>query len=172
MLGCKFRKMKKTLLLLFIFIGGAAFAQAKFELTSKGFEPVEIAKPYKTNEKIIEASKTWADSYNKLTHDVYDVTENSLSIDAMRENAFFYRSLGEIYSYRIKYTLQVTFEEKICKVNFIVKEIYAKKTLTKTSITDYFEPDGKLKEDFAEVKPSIERTANNILNSYSDFISN
>jgi hypothetical protein len=164
--------MKKPLTLLLCFLACAALAQPKLELTPTGFPAIEIARPDKTNEKLIEASKDWAPSYNRQQHDVYDVTANSLSIDAIRENAFFYRNLGEIYSYRIRYTLKVVFGEKTCRLEFFVRDIYAKKTLTKMTVGDFFTPEGKLKEDYAEVKPSLEKTANNILQSYTDFISN
>ncbi len=162
--------MNRLLILLLFFSIAPVFSQPAFVLTSAGFDPVEIARPNKTDEKLIEASKNWADYYIKQEHDVYNVTENSLSIDAMRDNAFFYRNLGELYTFRIKYTLQVSFGENTCRIKFIVKEIYAKKTLMKTTIADFFLSDGTLKEDFEEVKPSLEKTANKVLNSYIDFI--
>ncbi|HLA56969.1 MAG TPA: hypothetical protein VK623_12765 [Flavobacterium sp.] len=164
--------MKTLILSLFILSAGISLAQPKLELTPNGFAPIEIPKPNKAPEKIIEASKGWADYYNKKEHDVYDVTDNSLSIDAMKDNAFFYRNLGETYQYRIKYTLKVEFLEKTLRLSFIVKEIYTKQTLTKTTVSDFFTPGGKLKGDFEEVKPSLERTANDIINSFANFIQN
>jgi hypothetical protein len=163
--------MKSLILSLFIFSVAVSLAQPKLELTPNGFPPIEIPKPNKTPEKLIEASKGWADYYNKKEHDVYDVTENSFSIDAMKENAFFYRNLGETFQFRIKYTLKVEFLEKALRLSFIVKEIYTKQTLTKTTVSDFFTPDGKLKDDYEEAKPSLERTANDIAKSYADFIS-
>ena len=146
-------------------------AQPQMEMTPKGFAPVEFKTPQRPNEKLIEAVKAWAPFYNKKGYDIYDVTENSISVDAMREYAYFYRHLGERYDYNIKYGLKITFNEnKTYTVVFSVKEVYAKQTLTQTTIADFYTPDGKLKEDFDQVKPSLENTANKIVKSLSDFI--
>ena len=150
-----------------------ATAQQKPELTPQGFAPIEFQTPNKPPQKLIEAAKAWAAYYNKRGYDVYDVTENSLSIDALKEYAYFYRNLGERYDYNIVYTLKVVFgEDKTYALTFLVKEIYAKQALTKTTVADFFTPDGKLKEDFEEVKPSLENTVEKIVNSFSRFIVN
>jgi hypothetical protein len=151
---------------LMLFYGNIAFSQDVLVLTPSGFDPVEIQRPAKTNEKLIEASKAWAPNYNKQQFDLYNITENSLDIDAVKDNAFYYRNLGEVYNYGIKYSVQVNFGNNTYTVKFVVKEIYAKRTQMQTTIADFFMPDGSLKEDFEEVKPSLERTANNILKSY------
>ena len=161
----------KSFFLFLLLCSTAAFSQDKFVLTPNGFDPVEIPRPDKTNEKLIEAAKNWNDYYNKQEHDSYDVTENSLRIDAMRDNGFFYRNVGETFSCNIKYSLLVTFENNVCRVQFVVKEIYAKKTLLKMTTADMYTPDGTLKEDFGDAKQSLEKTANNILKSFSSFIS-
>lgn len=164
--------MKTFLQILFVFSFISVASQVKLELTPEGFAPIEIPKPDKTHEKLIEASKAWAPFYNKEQNDVYDVTENSFTIDAMKDNAFFYRNLGEVFKHRIKYSLKVTFLENTIRITFIVKEIYTNKTLTKTTVGDFFAPDGRLKEDFEEVRPSLEETANKVIRSYSAFIQN
>jgi hypothetical protein len=163
--------VKTAIIFLMFFSTSAIFSQEKLVLTPNGFAPVEFQKPNNTNEKLIEAAKAWADSYNRGEHDVYDVTENSLNIDALRENAFFYRNVGETYNYRIRYTLNVEFVEQLCRITFTVKDIYARRTLTKMTVGDFFAPDGRLKEDYEEVKPSLEHTANTIVNSFISFIS-
>lgn len=161
----------KKQFLFFLFLAASAIAQPKLELTPQGFLPIEITRPNKTNEKLVELSQSWAAQYNKEGYDVYDATENSLSIDGVRENAFFYRNVGEAFYHKITYTLKITFGEKTCTMAFSVKEIYARKILLETTIADYFTPDGKLKEDMDEVKPSLESTANKIIKSYVNFIS-
>lgn len=146
-------------------------AQPKMEMTPNGFAPVEFKTPNKPTEKLIEAIKAWAPFYNKRGYDVYEVTENSISVDAMRENAYFYRHLGERYDYNIKYCVKITFNEnKTYTVAFSVKEVYAKHALTQTTIADFYTPDGKRKEGFDDVKPSLENTANKIVKSVTDFI--
>ena len=142
-------------------------------MTPQGFAPVTLETPRKTNEKLMEAARAWAPFYNKKNYDIYDVTENSLSIDGWKENAYFYRHLGERYDYNIKYTLKVVFNtDKTYTITFFLKEVYAKEVLVKTQVADFFTADGKLKEDFEEVKPSLENTVEKILKSFSGFIVN
>lgn len=159
------------LLFFFLMLASTAIAQ-QFELTPNGFDAIEMPRPNRTNEKLIEMTKDWADYYHKDGHDVYNVTANSLDIDAFKDNAFFYHNLGELFSHRVKYTMRISFEKDVCRVRFIVKEIYAKKTLIKMTPTDFFTPDGLLKDDMDEAKASLEKTANNALNSFAKTILN
>lgn len=55
-------------------------------------------------------------------------------------------------------------------LTFIVKEIYIDNVLLKTTVADFFTSEGKLKEDYKDVKPSLESTANRIIKSYINFI--
>src|SRR5690606_24140281 len=118
-------KMKKLLLLLLLCLVVDGFAQDAVELTPGGFETVIFEKPDRPIDKLMERAKGWAPYYNRNTDysfDVYDVTENSLSIDAYKPNAFFYRNRGEIYYHRIRYTMKIEFDADIYKVSFFIKE--------------------------------------------------
>jgi len=159
--------MKKLFFLLLF--SPAIFAQ-QLTLTATGFEPVSFPRPVMTDDKIVEAVKSWADAYNKREHDVFNVTSNSLEVDAMKDNAFFYHNLGELYSYNIKYNLKISFDAKQVWVAFGVKEIYTKQTLLKTTVADFFDPDGRLKEDFDEVKPSLEETADKVVSALAKYL--
>ncbi|CAM3423540.1 hypothetical protein FLLO111716_09520 [Flavobacterium longum] len=159
----------KHLYMLFLLTASLATAQG-FELTPRGFEPVEIQRPNRPNEKLIDLTKAWADYYFKQQYDIYNVTANGLDIDVYKENGFFYHNLGELFSHRIKYTLKIEFLEASCRLRFTVREIYAKKTLLKMTPQDFFGPDGQLKDDMDEAKSSLEKTANNALTSYMKFI--
>lgn len=146
-------------------------AQPIMEMTPNGFPSVVFKTPDRPKEKLIEAVKAWAPFYNKKGYDVFDVTENSISVDGFKEYAYFYRNLGERYDNNIKYNLKITFnDDKTYTVVFSVKEVYAKQTLTKTTIADFYTPEGKIKEGFDDVKPSLEATANRIVKSLADFI--
>ncbi len=69
------------------------------------------------------------------------------------------------------YSLKIAFQDdKTYTLHFTVKEIYAENVLKKTSVTDFFSPEGKLKDDFTDAKPSLEKTASNIVNSFINFI--
>ena len=163
--------MKNPLTIIVLLFASILWAQPKVEMTPRGFDPIELPTPNIKLEKLIQNSKAWAAFYNKNGYDVYNVTENSLAIDGLIENAYFYRNLGETYSYNIKYTLTIVFKDnKKYTATFAVKEIYAKDVLVKTTIADFFTPVGNLKEDFKDVKPSLERTASKLIKSYADFI--
>jgi hypothetical protein len=149
----------------------SAFAQSKLELTPQGFLPLEIKTPNQTNDKLLQVSKSWATYYNKKGEDVFDVTENSLTIEARVENAFYYYNFGVKHNHDVVYKLKVVFEEnKKYKLSISVKEIYAENQLLKTTTANFFSTDGKLKDDFKDAKLSLENTVNRIANSYIKFI--
>ena len=156
---------------LFFFAIGALSAQNTLEMMPRGFAPISMSAPNKPLEKLIESATAWAPYYNKKGYDIYDVSANSITIDAWKDNAYFYRNLGERYDYNIKYSLKVVFNsDRTYTLTFAVKDIYAKEVLVKTTVADFFTPEGKLKEDFLDVKPSLENTANKIVKSFAEFL--
>lgn len=164
--------MKRFFTLLFVFSLTISRAQAVAEMTPKGFAPLNFTTPAKTLEKLIEASKSWAATYNKDGFDITDVTENSLTVSGLKKYACYYWNLGVRYDYNIRYTLKITFEkDNSGKIVFNAKEFYANNVLTKTTIADFFTPDGQLKDDFKDVKPTLEATVDRMVQSYVNFIS-
>lgn len=146
-------------------------AQTKLELTPKGFTPLEIEMPNQPIHKLIEQSKEWASYYNEKGSDVFAVTENSLTIEARYENGYYSWNLAVKYNFDIKYSLKIVFgENQKYTLTFIVKEIYMDRVPLKTTATDFFTSEGKLKDDFKDAKPSLESTANKIIKSYINFI--
>lgn len=170
----KSKRLKmQHLLSLLLLISTAAITEAKLEMTPKGFLPLEIKTPNKTLDRLMELSKSWAPYYNKEGYDVSEVTENSLTIEARSENAYYYYNVGVKYNCDIRYSMKIAFkEDKTYTLTFSVKEIYAENVLTKTTTADFFTADGKLKNDFKDAKPSLEKTANSIVKSYRTFIAN
>lgn len=166
--------MKICLSLLFVFTVLISKAQVKVELTPRGFEPNPIvgSLPSMTDEKFIEGTQMWAQEFSQGEADISEVTANSLTIDAFRDNAFFYRNLGDTFYHKVKYRIKIFKEGNRYSLSFQVTEIYAMKTLLKSSITDYLKADGNPKDGFQDVKPSIEKTVGIILDSYSRYISN
>ena len=162
--------MKKLLSICCFFSCFIAVSQEKIELTPNGFATVVIAKPNIPLENLIDASKSWALSYNKNGADVYEVTTNSLKIDALRKGAFHYYSLGERFTFDVKYTLAVEFGDVNYTLKLTVKEIYTDDKLLESTLADYFTPEGKIKEGFEEVKPSLEITVNKIISSFATYI--
>lgn len=158
-----------TILALFLIVAG--YSQAKLELMPAGFEAFEFDRQGRTNEEIIDASKIWASEYRHEQPSVFEVTTNSLKISAQRNNAFFYRNVGEEFYCEIKYIMAVSFTETRVRITFTVTDIYERNVRKELQLSDYFTSDGKIKSDFRDVKPSLERTVSNIINSYISYIS-
>jgi hypothetical protein len=49
--------------------------------------------------------------------------------------------------------------------------ILCQQCLTKTTIPDFFTPEGLLKQDYKDVKPTLEATVDRMIQSYVNFIS-
>ena len=163
--------MKYFLNIILLFWITLGVAQEKLELAPKGFKSIVMEMPDQSISKLLQISKTWAPFYNKNSYDVFDVTDHSLIIESFIDNACYYWNLGEKYNYNIKYTLKVVFgDDKKYTMTFTVKEIYAEEKLLNKTVADFFTTEGNLKEDYIDVKPSLEKTANQIVRSYTDFI--
>jgi hypothetical protein len=163
--------MRKAFYILLLLVPTATFAQTRLELTTRGFSTIEVPRPEGTVEELVEASRAWANEYRHEQPSVHDVTSNSLKITAIRNDAFFYRNVGETFRNGVGYTLSVTFTDTACKVTFTINDIYERNTLKEMEISDYFTSDGRPKEDFEDVKPSLEETVNNLVKSYLSYIS-
>jgi len=168
--------MHKLLSLLCFFVLTFAHAQPPaLELTPRGFEPVQVTIPATPNEKLIEISRAWAAGMkrNNKGVDVTDVNENAMTISAFKKNAFFIRNKGEMFEYTIRYSMKLNFYNTYYTMQFIVSDIYTDvDVLVKYKLPDYFNAEGNLKEGYADLKPSLERTVNELSASYYEFIVN
>jgi len=147
----------------------------RLELTPGGFEPVTVQIPATSAEKLIELSKNWAAETNKRRrgYDITNVTANTVTISAYKRNAFYYRNRGESFDFRIRYEMALTFDNTSYTLAFKVVDIYAKDdNVQKTGLSNYFTSDGKLKEGFEEVEPSLETSVNDLVNSHYNFLLN
>ncbi len=163
--------MKNVVYILLLLISTTGVAQKRIELSRTGFPTIEVDRPAdRTNQELIEASRAWINEYRHEQPSVHTVTANSLKISAIRNNAFFYRNVGEIFTNRIGYTLAVEFRDNVIQLKFTFDDIYERNTLKEAEISDYFTSDGRIKEDFEDVKPSLEETVNNLIDSYLSYI--
>jgi hypothetical protein len=164
--------MKRILQFLLIFSAFANYAQIKVEVTPNGINPnpVQETLPDMSDERFIELSQIWASEFSRGEYDITEVTANSLTIDAFRDNAFLYRNKGETFLHNVKYQLKIEKTRSGYTSSFKILEIHAKKVILQSTIADYFLPNGNLKEGFEEVKPSLERSINIILNSYDRYL--
>lgn len=164
--------MKRFLQYLLIFSAFSTYAQIKVEVTPNGINPNQIQEtiPPMTDERFIELSQMWIAEFSRGESNITEITANSLTIDAMRDNAFLYRNKGETFLHNIKYQLKISKNGDTYTSSIKILEIYARKVLLESTIADYFLPNGNLKEGFEEVKPSLERSLNIILNSYDRYL--
>ncbi len=165
--------MKNLWIVLLIFSAWKGNCQQPLELAPGGFESVTFEKPEITSDKFIESVRSWAASFyenNSYGFDIYDVSDATISIDGSKENAFFYRNRGEEFFHRIKYTIKVELLSNSYRVKFYVREIYTRKNLLELTPADFFNSEGKLKEDYLDAKPSLEKSVNSIVNSLADYI--
>ncbi|MFD2603271.1 hypothetical protein [Flavobacterium suzhouense] len=168
--------MQKLFCLLCFFIIFTGHAQAPvLELTPKGFDAVEGTIPTTANEKLIELSKMWAAETNLRIkgYDASNVTSNSMVISAFKKNAFFLRNKGETFNYNIAYSMKLSFHGNYYSLHFVVNDIYtANDVIVKYKLPDYFDNDGDLKDGYDTLKPSLERSVNEIVRSYHNFLVN
>ena len=168
--------MHRLLSLLCFFVATVSYAQPPaMELTSHGFDPIEVTMPTIANEKFIELSKSWAASLNRNTkgYDASNVTANSIVISAYKKDAFFIRNKGEAFNYAITYSMKLSFHGTYYSLHFVIDDIYTEQdVLVKYKIPDYFTPEGDIKDDYKEMKPSLEKTVNDLALSYHNFIVN
>ncbi|RZJ67817.1 MAG: hypothetical protein EOO50_04370 [Flavobacterium sp.] len=164
----------KKLLLLFLFTSAPLLAQVTMEFTPDGFQSFEIPKPNVPVDKLESRIRGWVMAYNERNefgYDVYDVSENGLKIDAYKMNAFYYRNRGETFQHRIKYTLKIDYLERTLRVKFSVAEVYMGKNRVDLDPLKFFNSEGKLKADYLDAKPSLEKTAQKIVDSFVAFMS-
>ena len=146
-------------------------SQTNLELTPQGFASLEFKTPDRPVDELFRGSKSWAPYYNKKGYDIFDVTENSLKIEARIANAFYSYNVGVKYNYDIVYTMKVVFgTDKKYSLSISVKEIYAENVLLKTTVADFFTEDGRLKDDFRDSKPALEKTINKVVKSFTGYI--
>lgn len=149
-------------------------ANAQLALSPNGFNTITVQKPAKTNEKFIELARSWAANYNRsidFPYEIYNVTENSFAIDAHRPNAFYYRNRGETYYHRIKYAMKIIINDDSYTINFDVKEIYTSNVLTEMTVASFFAADGRVKQDYLDAPSSLQKSANAVVKSFTDYMS-
>jgi len=145
----------------------------ELKLTPGGFDPVKVSIPQTPNEKLIELTRQWAAEANRnYDVDITEVTGNSMTVSSFRNKGFYYRSKGETYRHKIRYEMRFSFSGDFYTVTFSVPEIYNDDILLKYTLPDYFDSKGNIKEGYTDLKPSIENTANTIVNSHYNFIVN
>ena len=167
----------RKLLLILCCICSFAFALAQppaMELVQRGFEPVTVPFPATPAEKLIDLTRNWAFEFNRREggFDVTNVTPNTITITANKENAFFYRERGQAFDHEIRYEMQLSFNSGSYTLNFVVTEIYHNNKRIDYTIPDYFTREGRLKEGYEELERSLEASVNNIVKSHYNYLNN
>ena len=166
--------MKVTLLFILFFC--QTWAQPPLmELQPYGFDAIDLTIPTTPNDKLLSLSKNWAQEYNfqKGPVDVTDVTDNSMTISAFKKHAFYYHNRGDVFDFRIHYTIKLTFYQDSYTLQFNVGDIYTDgDVLIEYKLPDYFESSGELKDGYSQLDESLQKTVNDIVNSHYNFIIN
>jgi hypothetical protein len=145
-----------------------------WKLQPNGFAPVTVPFPPTPAERLIEMTQSWANEFNRREEgfDATNITANTITITANKENAFFYRNRGEAFDHEIRYEMQLTFNEDSYNLNFVIIEIYSRDRLLESDISDFFTSEGRLKEGYDELERSLETTVNNIVRSHYNYMNN
>src|SRR5690606_16796117 len=155
--------MLRIIPIYFLLVSTSLLAQQELSLSPSGYGSVTVPKPMKTTEKIIETAKSWVANYNQTIdhpYEVYDITSDGFKIDGHKPNAFYYRNRGEAFYHRVKYTLDVQLSETTYSIRVSIPEIYTSDVLTELRIADFFAPDGRVKDDYIDAKPSLDKSVN------------
>lgn len=168
--------MKHILLTFICVLSITIYAQPpKMELSANGFKQINVTIPETTNEKLLSLTKNWAINYNRNKEgaDITNVSSNTMTITAYKQNAFYYSNKGETFYHKIKYEMTFEFNRDNYNVAFTVTEIYLNDdSLLEYKIPDYFTSEGKLKDGYNTLKESLEETVNDIVKSHYNFIIN
>ncbi|MES2484755.1 MAG: hypothetical protein V4581_02250 [Bacteroidota bacterium] len=168
--------MKRLLTIMCCFILAATKAQApKTQLQRGSFESVTATMPPMLPEKFIDNTKAWAHTFTRTAggYDATNVTGNTITISALKRNAFRYQNAGETVENKVGYSLEITFNTTSYTIKYIVNDIYGDNdTLLEYKLPDYFTSNGKLKEGYNGLIKSMEATANETLESFHDYITN
>lgn len=156
----------------FLLFFSTVFAQTQVELTPSGFSPNPVSEkiPAMTNERFMDLTRLWIEEFTRGTGTVSELTANSLTLDAYRDNAFYFTNLGETYYFKVRYQMKIAKNGNTYTASLQVTQIQNTRSVLESTLADYFLPDGTLKEGFEQVKPSMEKTANIILGSFYRYI--
>jgi len=168
--------MYRLLVILFVISAGMAYGQPpEMEVTRNGFSPITMRVPAMAADKFVEVTKAWAGSFTNREggYDAKNITGNTITISALKRNAMRYQNVGQTVENKIRYNLEITFTATSYTVRFVVVDIYGDNdTLLDYRLPDYYKSDGTLKDGYRGLDTSLETTANNIVQSYHDFIIN
>lgn len=167
--------MSRILSLLAFFCTIAVVAQPpRMELLPTGFAPITVNLPATMPEKLIELTQRWAYEYNLREEgfDATNITANTITITANKDNAFFYRERGEAFDHEIRYEMNFTFNDGNYTLAFVITDIFSRDKRLEYNIPNYYTSAGRLKSGYEELEPSLETTVNNIVRSHYNFIIN
>jgi hypothetical protein len=154
----------------------ALYAQPpEMEVTRGQFTAFTVSMPAMPQEKFIEINKAWAHGFTRRSgdFDASNVTGSSITISALKRNAFRYQNVGETVEVKIRYSLEITFTGNSYTLKFVVNDLYGDNdTLLDYKLPDYYKADGTLKDGYDGLESSLEDTVNEIVQSHYDYIVN
>jgi hypothetical protein len=153
-----------------------SYAQAPVVTLQNGvFDAVTVSIPTMKPEKFVDITKAWAQSFtrNEGGYDASNITANTITVSALKRNAFRYQNVGEVVENKIRYSLEISFTATGYTVKFVVNDIYGDNdNLLDYKLPDYYTSGGSLKEGYDGIEQTIQKTATDIIQSHYDHILN
>lgn len=165
--------MKKLVLLLFISI--SSFAQeTEFKFTKDGItDYLVIPIEGKTASELYSQTLNWiSKTYNEPDNIIKAKIENDyIRISAQSKNLIVFNQFGKSY-YNARYQIEISFQDGKYKFDVISVDLLntqSKPEMPLTDMSEYYKPDGKLKNNYKYYPESFTNffnTLNNELKSY------
>lgn len=146
---------------------------APANVSQRGVEAFTATMPAMQPGRFTELTKAWANAYTGGSYDATSVTGSSITISAVKRNAFRYRNTSETVENKISYSLVMEFTSNSYTLKFLVEDIYGDNdVLLKYRLPDFYKSNGELKDGYDGLEKSLEATINDIVQSHYDYLVN
>jgi hypothetical protein len=144
----------------------------KLNLTNKGVSPIIINVDSTNAQQLYKRSLDWINDVYKNPKSVVkaDITNEKLRVNGVAKNAYFFKSLGMKTEFDIEYTLDLEFKDNRFRLTYTVESVYFSNEKSSFPYNEYFNNEGELRKSYKDVKPSLEKTMNDLVLSIYDFI--
>ncbi len=162
------------LLALCLLMSFSALCQPSATVTSGRVNTASGTLPGIESKKLIDLTKSWITEVQRSggQFEISNVSDGSFTLSGYKKNAFYYRDRGETHWQDAKLVFNVSYTANAIEIKPTVPEIYNPGGTPITyTLPDYFY-DGKLKEGYDGLIPSLEKSINSVITSYYNFIVN
>jgi hypothetical protein len=142
------------------------------EITINGVKPVSVSLPNLDIAMIYKKSLEWVEkSFDNPQEILIKSTDNqSIQIQSFQKDAFYYMGFGFKNEFDMVYTLEIDIQVNEVTLRFIPGQFSSGGQNAPFTTELFFENDGSVNWQCKEAKPSLEKTMNEIGNSWLDFV--